>query len=328
MNSYLPYNILYYNKAPLPKSYKTIETAILLLKEIILTQEKYMPFFEQLISIAPSQEEKDVITSIRNDENRHNKLLREIYKFYTNNSISIPPDMKFVLPKSYIDGLSKAKFGELKAIEQYRDIRAGLPDKYYTDIMLEILTDHLIHAHKYDYLLYLNLENINLDEQAKKLALSEFSICTNPNRLPSSYKSLEASLSIIKQAIQNQTKFEFLYNYLISVAPSEEEKNIITQIRNDEIKHNKYFTEIYQFYTNQLINCPINIQFKKPQFYVYGLIISEISELKKLEQYKDISVAIPDIYYKDMIFEIITDNIIHLGKYDYLLLINKQKSLL
>lgn len=68
-------------------------------------------------------------------------------------------NVTFEKPQSYIEGIKKSKLGELAAVEKYRDIIAGIPDRYHRDMVFEILTDELKHSHKYDYILYLNLEN-------------------------------------------------------------------------------------------------------------------------------------------------------------------------
>ena len=41
-------------------------------------------------------------------------------------------------------------------MEKYRIIRAGIPGKYYRDMVFEILTDELKHADKYNYILNIN----------------------------------------------------------------------------------------------------------------------------------------------------------------------------
>lgn len=48
--------------------------------------------------------------------------------------------------------------GELKAVERYRNIRAGLPNRYYRDMVFEILTDELKHASKYNFIMNLELK--------------------------------------------------------------------------------------------------------------------------------------------------------------------------
>ena len=141
------------------KTYKTLDEALALVKNAVQGEREDELFYDYLISMAPTQEEKDIITTIRNDEIKHNKYFREIYKYYTKQNIPSQSDTAFHKPKSYVEGITKAKFGELAAVERYRNIRAGLPTEYYKDMVFEILTDELKHAHKYDYILYLNPKN-------------------------------------------------------------------------------------------------------------------------------------------------------------------------
>lgn len=138
------------------KPYKTLDEALILVKNAVQGEREDELFYDYLISEAPSQEEKDIIATIRNDERKHNKYFREIYCYYTKQHIRVPIATDFQKPKSYIDGITKAEFGELATVERYRDIRAGLPTEYYKDMVFEILTDELKHANKYNYIFYLN----------------------------------------------------------------------------------------------------------------------------------------------------------------------------
>jgi predicted heme/steroid binding protein/rubrerythrin len=141
------------------KTYKTLDEALSLVKNAVQGEREDEVFYDYLISVAPTQEEKNILASIRDDERKHNKYFREIYIFYTKQNLPTPANVNFEKPKSYIDGIVKAKFGELTAMERYRDIKAGLTTEYYKDMVFEILTDELKHAHKYDYILYLSLRN-------------------------------------------------------------------------------------------------------------------------------------------------------------------------
>ena len=62
--------------------------------------------------------------------------------------------------KSYLDGIKRALFGELKAVEKYKTIRRVLAIKVYRDILFDIITDEIKHASKYNYLFTLN-NNMN-----------------------------------------------------------------------------------------------------------------------------------------------------------------------
>lgn len=113
-------------------------------------------FYDYLISAAPTEDEKNIISSIRDDERRHNRLFRRIYKDFTGMEIPSGGEEAFEKPKSYLDGIKKALFGELSAVERYRTIRRGLPLGPYRDILFDIITDEIKHSSKYNYLFTLN----------------------------------------------------------------------------------------------------------------------------------------------------------------------------
>jgi rubrerythrin len=116
-------------------------------------------FYDYLISVAPTEDEKNIIASIRDDERGHNKMFRQIYKNIT--GVTLPPssdsDEEFTKPASYLEGIKKALFGELAAVEKYRVIRMGLPTTMYRDILFNIITDEIKHSAKYNYLFTLNM---------------------------------------------------------------------------------------------------------------------------------------------------------------------------
>jgi rubrerythrin len=58
----------------------------------------------------------------------------------------------YIKSKNYIKGVESALFGELKAVKKYLEIRKELSTNYYRDILIEIITDELKHASKYNYL--------------------------------------------------------------------------------------------------------------------------------------------------------------------------------
>jgi rubrerythrin len=120
-------------------------------------------FYDYLISVAPTDDEKSIIASIRDDERGHNKMFRQIYKSITGVDVPTVEDEEFVKPISYLDGIKKALFGELSAVERYREIRRGLPSTMYRDILFNIITDEIKHSSKYNYLFTLNSTNMQRD---------------------------------------------------------------------------------------------------------------------------------------------------------------------
>lgn len=159
MDFYTPYSMPFLGYGR-PKSYKTLDQALELIKQAISGEKEDELFYDYLISAAPTQEEKDIIAGIRDDEKKHNKMFREIYEDFTGEKVKTPADITFEKPASYMDGIRKAFFGELAAAERYRDIIAGLPNRYYRDMVFEIMTDELEHADKYNYIINRGLERI------------------------------------------------------------------------------------------------------------------------------------------------------------------------
>ncbi len=147
----------YRNEEP---QYKTLEEALKLVMQAVQGEKEDEIFYDYLISVAPTNEEKDIISSIRDDEMKHFKMFREIYYYFTGVELPMSTRSDFKAPENYIDGIKKAFFGELAAMERYRNIRAGLPSEYYRDMVFEILTDEMKHADKYNYILNLNVENM------------------------------------------------------------------------------------------------------------------------------------------------------------------------
>ncbi|MYL32874.1 ferritin-like domain-containing protein [Pontibacillus yanchengensis] len=139
------------------KSYKSLEEALVGVRKAVQGEREDELFYDYLIAVAPTTEDKEIITSIRNDEQKHNKMFRQIYRDFTGEEITDTDDESFQKPNSFEEGVKKALFGELAAVEKYRDIRAGLPTRYYRDMVFEILTDELKHADKYNYILTITI---------------------------------------------------------------------------------------------------------------------------------------------------------------------------
>lgn len=138
-----------------------LQEALNEVKEAVQGEREDELFYDYLISVAPTKEEKDIIGTIRDDERRHNRLFRQIYKDLTGVEVPSGEEEMFKEPKSYIDGIKKALFGELSAVERYRAIRRALPIGIYRDILFDIITDEIKHSSKYNYLFTLN-KSMNL----------------------------------------------------------------------------------------------------------------------------------------------------------------------
>ncbi|WP_243186971.1 DUF5661 family protein [Clostridium muellerianum] len=135
------------------------DKALSLIKEAVQDERADELSYHYLISAAPTQEEKDIIAPIRDDEINHRQWFKEIYRYYTGLEIQSKNSEAFIKPSSYIEGIRNAVFGELGAMEKYRFIREGLPSRLYSlyrDRVFRILTDEMKHAIKYNYILNKN----------------------------------------------------------------------------------------------------------------------------------------------------------------------------
>ena len=112
-------------------------------------------FYDYLLSVAP-ESQRNIIASIRDDERKHIQLFKQLYWELTGQDIPLAQDEPFERPQSYCDGLTRALFGELGAVEKYRKILFGLEFLPYRNIITEIYTDELKHAAKWNYLFAVN----------------------------------------------------------------------------------------------------------------------------------------------------------------------------
>jgi len=132
-----------------------------LIKTSVASEKEDERFYDYLLSVATSPEDKKIIESIRNDERNHNQMLRKIYLELTGVSLPKAPDVKEPeLNITYIKGLEAALMGELSAVEKYRKILGEMSDKQRYNMMFEILTDELKHAAKYNFLITKNMADM------------------------------------------------------------------------------------------------------------------------------------------------------------------------
>ncbi|WNC16168.1 ferritin-like domain-containing protein [Brevibacillus brevis] len=134
---------------------------------------------------------------------------------------------------------------------------------------------------------------------------------------------MQLVLRLILEAISDERHDELFYDYLLSVAPTEKEQQVITGIRDDERKHRRLFRQMYTQLTGQ--RPPMTGEgeaFQKPASYLDGIEQALMGELKAFEKYRVIYKYIPT-QYRDTIFEIMTDEMKHASYYNWLYAKNK-----
>jgi rubrerythrin len=228
---------------------KALNDALKLIKRAVSGEKEDEMFYDYLMDMAPTKEQKEIIKSIKDDEKKHNIMLRRIYRDLTGRDIDAENCEKFEKPKSYIEGIRKALFKELKAVETYREIRHQLPYILYRDMLFDIITDELKHGIKYNYILYLNplpkkyvhcKENKEHKEHAKK-------------RFVEKVNKIGASISETSENVFDKAKEKFIEENMLEevIIPG-----IMAGVRSvymeDNKKENKEKLNIKQ---DVLVNC-------------------------------------------------------------------------
>ena len=135
-----------------PMNYYRNDDAVLrLIQQSIEGERNDELFYDYLIQIAPTQQEKEVIMGIRDDERKHRRMFRALYTQLTGRPPVESQEAPEPLPSSYIEGIEKALLGELKAFEKYRTIYLHIRPEY-RDVIFEIMTDEIKHASYYNWL--------------------------------------------------------------------------------------------------------------------------------------------------------------------------------
>lgn len=112
-------------------------------------------FYTNLIEMAPDYA-KDTISSIRDDETRHNEILRFVYSNITGEVAKNSDENVQIQEMTYAEGLEKAFFDEIAAVKKYRRIMGAMPNTKLHTLLMSIITDELRHASLYNYLIHKN----------------------------------------------------------------------------------------------------------------------------------------------------------------------------
>jgi rubrerythrin len=130
--------------------------------------------------------------------------------------------------------------------------------------------------------------------------------------------NLEAALILMKQAADGEADVRAFYEYLMDAAPPGEDREIITGIRRDDIKHYSLLRQIYYDITGEKITPAQTAQMTLPANYAGGLRVALMGEQQAAVTYRKVLFAMRSHRHINMMTEIITDELRHLGLYNYL----------
>ena len=132
------------------------------IKHSIMDEFEDEMFYTLLLNQAILSEDKEIISAIRDDEMKHNKMLREIYYNLTGIKLPLPTNTNSSkkTPMTYVENLQNAVISETNAAAKYSKILSAMTDSNNYQSILEILIDELRHASKYNLLVTRTMHNI------------------------------------------------------------------------------------------------------------------------------------------------------------------------
>lgn len=130
-----------------------LNEALEIIKNSIADEAEDASLYNMMINQAMQNEDKEIITSIANDEKKHNMMLRQIYFSLTGINLPMSKEITLNNQNTYIKNLRKSLFGELEAAKKYRKVLGAMTDKENYNKLMEIMIDELTHASKYNYLI-------------------------------------------------------------------------------------------------------------------------------------------------------------------------------
>ncbi len=131
---------------------ENLQGALYLIQKGLSGETEDRMFYSWLIERAPSEEDIEIISGIRDNEIGHFALFNRLYSELTGMSPQLLQSEQFMAPANYCTGLSRALKGEQNAVQNYRKILYAMQDRVHINMMTEIITDEIRHGILYNYL--------------------------------------------------------------------------------------------------------------------------------------------------------------------------------
>ena len=139
----------------------SLTEALQLIRESINNEKNDQKYIENLIRISPNELQRSVLGMIREDEVRHQRILESVYNKLMNNTnsqgmnnnqnMNVDNSM-FRQTGDYKNSLQESMLAEIKGAKKYRRILGAMPDKESYTLLMSILTDEMLHATMFSFL--------------------------------------------------------------------------------------------------------------------------------------------------------------------------------
>lgn len=121
------------------------------IQKFMQDQADAVAFYGELIEQLQAEELKDYVRHAREDEQKHYRMLGELYQALTGRTYEVQPrPTEFA---SLAAGLKLAMDDEYAAAEEYRDVYLKYNDRRVRNLFFELMTDELEHATRFNYVL-------------------------------------------------------------------------------------------------------------------------------------------------------------------------------
>lgn len=125
-------------------------------------------------------------------------------------------------------------------------------------------------------------------------------------------------ITMLKDVIKEKKYDRVLYDNLLKQASNYKEVDIITSIIDEEQKHTNTLQRIYKEITGK--NIIFEDRYEKVDTnYLDGLKKAFDTKMTKLSKYRSLRACLPNNLYRDIIFDILIEELEHADKYHYIL---------
>lgn len=162
-------------------------------------------------------------------------------------------------------------------------------------------------------------------EQMRQETLRPLSDSQRPDQLagidPYVYpQNLPGALQLILDALNTEQRDAVFYRYLVNIAPTQEDKDIIINIRKDELRHYQLLRQVYTNLTGLVPpeQQPSANAIPQIRTYCQGLYTAFEGEISDGQRYRKILYAMQDRVNINILTDIIADEIEHGSLYSFL----------
>ncbi len=140
---------------------------------------------------------------------------------------------------------------------------------------------------------------------------------------PYSYpQNLPVALDLMRDSLMGETEDKLFYSHILNAAVSPEDRETISAIRNDEMKHYEILKKLYHELTGETPPKPGAAEDMAQMTYCQALAKALRVEVAAIERYRKILFAMQDRRHINMVTEVLTDEIRHADLYGLLLSMN------